>query len=92
MTEPKRVKDVMAENEKLRAKMARLLVEGLRDAIRFHAHLYYNLDRNEISDAEYDRMFNELKRIESEHPELRTPESPTQLVGEAISAPLRERR
>ncbi len=69
-----------------------LRLEALKDAIRFHAHLYYNLDRNEISDAEYDGMVKELEKFERDHPGSVTSDSPTQLVGEAISAPLRERR
>jgi len=66
-------------------------VEMLRDSIRFHAHLYYNLDRPMISDTMYDQLFKELQRFEREYPEMITPDSPTQLVGEAISAPLKER-
>ncbi len=99
MTEAKNLTEILAENERLstinaelRARLIKLWVEDLRDAIRFHAHLYYNLDRNEISDAEYDRIVRELKEFEEKHPESVTPDSPTQLVGEAISAPLRERR
>ena len=53
----------------------------LRAEIRRHEHLYYVLDTPAISDAEYDRLVNELKRIEAEHPELVTPDSPTQRVG-----------
>jgi len=56
-------------------------VEKLRDRIRHHEHRYYVLDDPEISDAEFDRLVNELKRIEAEHPELVTPDSPTQRVG-----------
>ncbi|MGA7255824.1 MAG: NAD-dependent DNA ligase LigA [Terracidiphilus sp.] len=53
----------------------------LRAEIRRHEHLYYVLDKPAISDAEYDRLVNELKRIEAKHPELVTPDSPTQRVG-----------
>lgn len=56
-------------------------IEKLRDEIRYHEHRYYVLDDPEISDAEYDRLVNELKALEKEHPELVTPESPTQRVG-----------
>ena len=56
-------------------------IEKLRDVIRHHEHRYYVLDDPEISDAEYDRLVNELKALEKEHPELITPESPTQRVG-----------
>ena len=53
----------------------------LRAELERHAHLYYALDRPEISDAEYDALLHELERIEAEHPELVTPDSPTQRVG-----------
>ncbi|PMS35198.1 DNA ligase (NAD+) [Trinickia symbiotica] len=53
----------------------------LRAEIERANHAYYVLDQPEIPDAEYDRMFLELQRIESEHPDLITPESPTQRVG-----------
>ncbi len=56
-------------------------IEKLRDELRHHEHLYYVLDAPEISDAEYDALMNELKRLEAEHPELITPDSPTQRVG-----------
>jgi DNA ligase (NAD+) len=55
--------------------------EQLRAEIRRHEHLYYVLDAPEITDAEYDVLMNELKRIEAAHPELLTPDSPTQRVG-----------
>jgi DNA ligase (NAD+) len=55
--------------------------EQLRTELRHHEHLYYVLDKPEISDAAYDALTNELKRIETEHPELVTPDSPTQRVG-----------
>ncbi|VBB47419.1 DNA ligase [uncultured Desulfatiglans sp.] len=56
-------------------------VRHLRDEIRRHNHLYYVLDNPEISDAEYDRLFDELKALEEKYPELVTPDSPTQRVG-----------
>ncbi len=56
-------------------------IEKLRDEIRYHEHRYYVLDDPEISDAEYDRLVNELKALEKERPDLITPESPTQRVG-----------
>src|SRR5208282_3693694 len=56
-------------------------IEKLREGLRRHEHLYYVLDAPEISDAEYDALMNELKRIEAAHPELLTPDSPTQRVG-----------
>jgi DNA ligase (NAD+) len=56
-------------------------VEKLRDKIRYHEHRYYVLDSPEISDAEFDRLVLQLKKLEAEHPELVTPDSPTQRVG-----------
>ena len=56
-------------------------IEKLREELRHHEHLYYVLDKPEISDAEYDALMNELKRLEAAHPELVTPDSPTQRVG-----------
>ena len=53
----------------------------LREEINHHNHLYYVLDQPEISDAEYDRLFDELLELEREHPELTSPDSPTQRVG-----------
>ena len=58
----------------------------LREEIEQHNHRYYVLDDPLISDAEYDRMFRELQALESEHPELRTADSPTQRVGAAPAA------
>ena len=49
--------------------------------IRRHEYRYYVLDDPEISDAEFDRLMNELKKLEAAHPELITPDSPTQRVG-----------
>lgn len=56
-------------------------VERLRKALHHHNHRYYVLDDPEISDAEYDRLLHELIRLETEHPELATPDSPTNRVG-----------
>ncbi|MFZ1085613.1 MAG: NAD-dependent DNA ligase LigA [Terracidiphilus sp.] len=53
----------------------------LRAELRRHEHLYYVLDAPEISDAAYDALMNELKALEAAHPELLTPDSPTQRVG-----------
>jgi len=49
--------------------------------LRHHEHLYYVLDTPEISDAQYDALMNELKQLEAAHPQLVTPDSPTQRVG-----------
>ena len=56
-------------------------IEKLRNEIRRHEHLYYVLDQPAVSDAEFDRLMNELKRLEAAHPELVTPDSPSQRVG-----------
>jgi len=56
-------------------------VEDLRGQIRRHEHAYYVLDAPEVSDAEYDALFVELRRIEDERPDLVSADSPTQLVG-----------
>ena len=56
-------------------------IEQLRDMLRYHEHRYYVLDDPEVSDAEFDRLMQELKRLEAENPELITPDSPSQRVG-----------
>src|SRR5579872_4653299 len=56
-------------------------VETLRDELRRHEHLYYVLDQPEITDAEYDALMRRLQALETAHPELATPDSPTQRVG-----------
>ncbi len=58
-------------------------IARLRDAIERHNHRYYVLDDPLVSDAEYDALFRRLQALEEEHPELRTPDSPTQRVGAA---------
>jgi DNA ligase (NAD+) len=55
--------------------------EDLRRQLEYHGHRYYVLDDPEISDADYDALLNELRDIEAAHPELLTPDSPTQRVG-----------
>ena len=55
-------------------------IEELRDAIRHHEERYYVLDDPEISDEEFDRLLHELERLEAEHPDLVTTDSPTQRV------------
>jgi DNA ligase (NAD+) len=56
-------------------------IEALREELRRHEHLYYVLDAPEWTDAQYDARMNELKALEAAHPELVTPDSPTQRVG-----------
>src|SRR3954468_24351822 len=56
-------------------------IDALRELLHHHAHQYYVLDAPEIPDAEYDRLFRELQELEAQHPQLLTPDSPTQRVG-----------
>ena len=56
-------------------------IDALREKIRHHERLYYVLDQPAISDAKYDDLVRELQRLEAEHPNLITPDSPTQRVG-----------
>jgi DNA ligase (NAD+) len=61
-------------------------IEKLRDEIRHHDHMYYVLDRPEISDKEYDALLSRLKTLEDNNPDLITPDSPTQRVsGKAVT-------
>ncbi len=55
----------------------------LRTTLRHHEYLYHVMDTPEIPDAEYDRLMRELRELEAQHPELITPDSPTQRVGAA---------
>jgi DNA ligase (NAD+) len=73
--------DVTDESE------ARQEIERLRSLINYHNHRYYVLDSPEISDAEYDGLMRRLQQLEAAHPDLLTPDSPTQRVG---AAPLEE--
>src|SRR3954471_15203626 len=56
-------------------------LDELRETVEHHLHRYHVLDEPEIPDADYDRLFDELKALEEEHPELITADSPTQRVG-----------
>ncbi|MFO7642049.1 MAG: NAD-dependent DNA ligase LigA [Candidatus Competibacteraceae bacterium] len=69
-------------------------IAGLRQQLNWHDYRYYVLDDPEIPDAEYDRLLRELRDLEAAHPELITPDSPTQRVGGqplAAFAPVRHR-
>src|SRR3989441_12633258 len=73
--------------EGLTREEARRRIDRLRREIRRHDRLYYVLDRPEISDAEYDRLFAELKALEKASPDLVTPDPPTQRgAGEPLPA------
>ena len=63
------------------AKSVESEIKKLRDEILRHEELYYVHDRPEISDVEYDALVERLSRLEEEHPEYRTPDSPTLRVG-----------
>src|ERR1700746_2503720 len=56
-------------------------IDSLRDKIRHHEYLYYVLDKPSISDQEFDQLMRQLKDLEAGHPDLITPDSPTQRVG-----------
>src|SRR5271165_772710 len=58
-------------------------IEELREQLERHEHLYYVLDRPEITDAEYDALMRRLRELEDRHPEYKSPDSPTQRVGGA---------
>jgi DNA ligase (NAD+) len=62
---------------------AKLRVEELRSQIAYHEHRYFVLDAPEVSDADFDALVVELRQLEERHPELITPDSPTQRVGGA---------
>ena len=59
-------------------------IEELREQLRYHSIKYYVYDSPEISDFEYDAMFDELKKLEEAHPEYDSPTSPTKRVGGAV--------
>ena len=58
-------------------------IEALREKIRHHEHLYYVLDDPKITDAQFDKLMNQLKALEAANPKLASPDSPTQRVGGA---------
>ena len=66
---------------------AKLRVEELRSQIAYHDHRYFILDSPEIGDADYDALMRALRELEAEHPQLITPDSPTQRVsGQPVEA------
>jgi DNA ligase (NAD+) len=69
----------------IKAASAEARVEELRVQVEYHLYRYHVLDDPEIEDSEYDRLFDELKALEEEHPELVKPDSPTRRVGAAPS-------
>ena len=65
-------------------------IEELRRQINYHSYLYNTLDQPEISDYDYDILFNRLKELEAQYPDLITPDSPTQRVGNKLSDKFRK--
>src|SRR5438046_5251187 len=65
-------------------------LDELREQVNHHLYRYHVLDEPEVSDAEYDRLYDELKALEDEHPDLITPDSPTQRVGAPVSERFRK--
>jgi DNA ligase (NAD+) len=63
------------------SKRIKARIEELRELVDYHLYRYHVLDEPEISDAEFDRLWDELLALEREHPELQAPDSPTQRVG-----------
>ena len=61
-------------------------IKKIRTQIKHHDELYYQKNKPEISDAEYDRVFSELKKLEKQYPQWITPDSPTQKVGGRLTA------
>ncbi len=78
------------QTQKLQALTKKLIKEPgslneLRDVLRFHEHRYYVLNEPLLSDFEYDKLYKDLEKIEAETPELITPDSPTQRVGNSLN-------
>src|SRR5579859_3710127 len=81
MTTAARDKEKDRQKDRTKDRAIERQIEDLRETIRHHEHLYYVLDAPELPDAEFDRLMQELKAIEAAHPDLITPDSPTQRVG-----------
>ncbi len=71
----------MADDDDREVQEAKLRVEELRSQIAYHDYRYFVLDQPEVSDAEYDALMRALRALEEKHPQLITPDSPTQRVG-----------
>jgi DNA ligase (NAD+) len=74
-------KETPMTDRRVSSEAAKTRIDELRDALHYHNHRYYVLDDPEISDAQYDAMFRELQELETDFPQLITPDSPTQRVG-----------
>jgi DNA ligase (NAD+) len=75
------IEDLFSSASSLSAATAAERVKDLHAQLHAHAHSYYVLDEPSIPDAEYDKLFKQLQALEEQHPELLTPDSPTQRVG-----------
>src|ERR1700677_3653788 len=72
--------------------MSKARIDQLRQELEEHNRRYYDEAAPTVSDAEYDALFRELRDLEAAHPELVTPDSPTQRVGEKATAGFRQVR
>lgn len=61
-------------------------IEALRETLKYHNNLYYNLDAPVLSDFEYDGLYSKLKQLEQQYPQFVTPDSPTQIIGGKASS------
>src|SRR5436190_1636924 len=84
-TQPPRQRGGVTQPPRMRGGALAKRAEGLRQEIRRHEHSYFVLDQPEISDAEFDALILDLRRIEQERPDLITADSPTQRVGGVAS-------
>ena len=88
MYDTKQTKDLQAATTKLikskDAKISAQEIESLRDVLRFHEYRYYVQNDPLISDAEYDNLYKRLEKVEAEHPDLVSIDSPTQRVGKGL--------
>ncbi len=74
----------MKDNDNLEKPNPEARVKFLKEQLAYHARRYHELDSPEVSDAEYDSLFQELLALETEYPELQTPDSPTLRVGGGV--------
>jgi len=75
----------VVDDQTVQSATAQQRVEELRSQLNYHNYRYHVLDSPEITDGEYDVLMRELRALEEEHPELQSPDSPTQRVGGAVS-------
>ncbi len=84
--ETRKLQKLTAESlKKPRTGTDKTVVEGLRDILRFHEYRYYILNDPLISDTEYDRLYKNLEKLETENPKLVTADSPTQRVAKGLT-------